>query len=58
MLWILDTHTGSNVQRSDDAQSQLLDCMPPSKLSSTQEGDKNRQLKCVKASVEKKIKKN
>ena len=47
----------SGVQRSGDARSQLLDCMPPPKLSSTQECDKDRHLKYVKASVEKKISK-
>ena len=45
----------SGVQRSGDAQGQLLDCMHPPKLSSTQECDKDRHLKYVKASVEKKV---
>ena len=46
------------MQRPGDAGGQLLDCMPPPKLSSTQECDKDRQLKYVKASVERKILKN
>ena len=50
--------TPSGVQRSGDARGELLDCMPPPKLSSTQECDKDRRLKYVKASVEKKISKN
>ena len=45
------------MQRSGDSRGQLLDCMPPSKLSSTQECDKDRHLKYIKASVEKKISK-
>ena len=46
------------MQRSGNAPGQLLDCMPPRKLSNTQECDKDRHLKYVKASVEKKISKN
>ena len=45
------------MQRSGDDRGQQLDCMPPPKLSSTQECDKDRHLKYVKASVEKKISK-
>ena len=48
----------SGVQRSGDARGQLLDCMLPPKLSSTQECDKDRHLKYVKSSVEKKFLKN
>ena len=47
----------SGVQRSGHARGQLHDCMPPPKLSGTQECDKNRNLKYVKASVEKKFRK-
>ena len=50
--------TNSGVQRSGDVQGQLLDCMPRRKLSSTQECDKGRHLKYIKASVEKKISKH
>ena len=50
------THS-SGVQRSGNARGQLLNCMPPPKLSSTQDCDKDRHLKYVKASVEKKFRK-
>ena len=48
----------SGVQRFGESRGQQLDCMPPPKLSSTQECDKDRHLKYVKASVEKTILKN
>ena len=45
------------MQRFGGDRGQQLDCMPPLKLSSTQQCDKDRHLKYVKASVEKKISK-
>ena len=48
----------SGVQISGDARGQQLDYMPPFKLSITQECDKDRHLKYIKASVEIKISKN
>ena len=50
--------TVSGVQRAGDVRVQLLDCMSPPKLSITQECDKDRHLKYLKTSVEKKILKN
>ena len=60
-MYIKLKHAGGFIVRLPDETLQLgassVATLPP-KLSSTQECDKNRHLKYVKASVEKKVLKN